>query len=128
MNSIVVWLAALLVCSLAVFAFRRLSMRSLQASREPVELEMYRSRFADDSDFLAFCDTVLALSSSYSVDSRRVSPDDLLSSYSKIDSWSLGEGDDSFARWLAEQGIVSVPSTEITIVELARQVRAARDH
>lgn len=127
MSGAFVWLIVLVVSCVAVFAFRRNEVRKVIKDRQPQEIELMRERMNDDAEFSAFHDVVRAIGSNYAIDPRLIRPEDSLESLARIDAWSLGGGADNLSDWLAREGVTALSKSVVTVADLAREVRLARD-
>ena len=127
MSGALIWLIVLFASCLAVFALRRYEIHKFTKGRQLQEIDVIRESIKDEAEFSAFRDVVRVIGSSYAIDPSLIRPDDSLESLARVDSWSLGGGSERLSDWLAREGITQLPKRVVTVADLAREVRLARD-
>lgn len=119
------WLViGLAVAIAAVVVFRALAKRSALQGRTPLPLEDIYSSVKDQVSFEVFSEVWSVLGKAYSVDPQLLRPTDTFLALGKIDSWTLGKGEDDVGKWLKERGVGTPPRLQ-TVLEFARWVQSS---
>ena len=121
-----IWVAGVLVCAIsAVLIFKVLAKRSVVRGRTPLPLEDIHSAEKDDVSFEVFSEVWAVLGNAYSVDPMLLRPTDTFQALGKVDSWTLGSGQDAIEDWLKKCGLGAPPQLH-TLLEFAKWVQSSR--
>ncbi len=117
------WLLIALAAAIAaILLFRGLARRSAFAGRTPAPLEeIYRSVKGQVS-FEAFSEVWSTLGKAYSIDPRLLRPTDTFNALNRMDSWTLGKGEEEIGKWIEHKGLGTPPELH-TILALAQWVQ-----
>jgi hypothetical protein len=61
----------------------------------------------------------------FNIDMRLIEPSDTLSTLSKIDSWDLGNGEDTLTQWMQQESLGELKEG-VTMLDLAKLVESNR--
>lgn len=89
-------------------------------------LEDIHGTVKDDVSFGVFSEVWAVLGNAYSVDPMLLRPTDTFQALGKVDSWTLGSGEDAIDDWLRKCGL-GVPPQLHTLLEFAKWVQSSRD-
>jgi hypothetical protein len=121
-----IWVAVVLVCAIsAVLIFKVLAKRSILRGRTPLPLEDIHGTVKDDLSFGVFSEVWAVLGKAYSVDPMLLRPTDTFQALGKMDSWTLGSGEDAIEDWLRKCGLGTPPQLH-TLLEFAKWVQSSR--
>jgi hypothetical protein len=121
-----IWVAVVLVCAIsAVLIFKVLARRSIFRGRTPLPLEDIHDSVKGDVSFGVFSEVWAALGKAYSVDPMLLRPTDTFQALGKVDSWTLGSGEDAIEDWLRKCGLGTPPQLH-TLLEFAMWVQSSR--
>lgn len=119
------WLGiGLAVAIAAVVIFKALAKRSVLQGRTPLALEDIYGSVKDQVSFEIFSEVWSVLGKAYSIDPQLLRPTDTFLALGKMDSWTLGKGEDDVGKWLKERG-VGTPPQQQTVLEFARWVQSS---
>lgn len=107
-----------------VLGFQRFAKRTFVAGRTPAPLEEIYSPVKDQVSFEVFTDVWNTLGRAYAVDPRLLRPDDAFLALQKMDSWTLGKGEDDLGKWLTRRGLGTPPQLQ-TLIEFARWAQSS---
>lgn len=121
------WLGIGIVIAIAaVVMFKAVVKRSVLQGRTPLALRDMHSSLKDQVSFEVFSEVWSVLGNAYSIDPQLLRPTDTFLALSKIDSWTLGKGEEDVGRWLKERGLETPPRPQ-TVIEFARWVQTSLD-
>lgn len=121
-----IWVAVVLICAIsAVLIFKVLAKRSLLRGRALLPLEDIHGPVKDDVSFGVFSEVWTVLGKAYSVNPMLLRPTDTSLALSKVDSWTLGSGENAIEDWLRNCGLGAPPRLH-TLLEFAKWVQSSR--
>ena len=116
------WLAILLGASLAaVVGFKALTKRSFLSGRTPSPLEDIHALVKEQVSLETLKEVWSVIGKAYSIDPQLIRPTDTFTEFRKIDSWSLGKGEDDIGKWVEQKGLKAPPQLQ-TVLDFARWV------
>lgn len=119
------WLAIGLATAItAVVLLKALAKRSALQGRTTLPLEDIYGSVKDQVSFEIFREVWSVLGKAYSIDPQLLRPTDTFLALAKVDSWTLGKGDDDVGKWLKERG-VGTPPQQQTLLEFASWVQSS---
>lgn len=114
----------LAVAIAAVVIFKALAKRSALQGRTPLRIEDIYGSVKDEVSFEVFSQVWSVIGKAYSIDPQLLRPTDTFLTLGKMDSWTLGKGEDDVEKWLKERGI-GLPPQQQTVIEFARWVQSS---
>jgi hypothetical protein len=108
----------------AVVLFKALAKRSALQGRTPLPMEDIYDSVKDQVSFEVFSEVWSVLGKAYSIDPELLRPTDTFVALGRMDSWTLGKGEDDVGKWLKERGIGAPPQPQ-TLIEFARWVQSS---
>lgn len=119
MSNPLVWIGLIFISVLLVVLFRRQSKKQLITGRDSLDFSDIYSSVDKKISFDTFSEVLNVLGNSYSVNPQLLRPTDSLQKIHKMDSWSLGAGDEKMGQWLMDKGIKDVDENKLyTISDL----------
>lgn len=108
----------------AVLVFKALAKRSALRGRTPLPLEDIYAAVKDEVSYEVFNEVWTVLGKAYSLDPKMLRPTDTFLALGKVDSWTLGKGEEAIGDWLKARGIENPPQLN-TLLELAKWVQSS---
>lgn len=119
------WFALGVVVAIsAVLVFKALAKRSILRGRTPLPLEEIYASVKDDLSYAVFNEVWTVLGKAYSLDPKMLRPMDTFLALGKMDSWTLGKGEDAIGDWLKTRGLGTPPQLH-TLLEFAKWVQSS---
>jgi len=115
-------LVGLSAAIVVVIASKGIARRSIFRGRVSVPLRELHTTINDQVSFEIFSEVWTEIGKAYRVDPGLIRPTDTFSELSKVDSWSLGKGEDELAEWLDRKRLRR-PSELRTVLDLAMWAR-----
>lgn len=108
----------------AVLVFKALAKRSILRGRTSLPLEEIYAAVKDEVSYEVFKEVWTVLGKAYSLDAGMLRPMDTFLALGKMDSWTLGKGEDDIGEWLKARGLGNPPQLH-TLLEFAKWVQSS---